>query len=53
MKNVALDLKNEEEPVTLSNEPSKPLVSLASSSRKGNSGSSRTFECIKVRLKRA
>ena len=29
VKNVALDLKNEEEPVTLSNEPSKPLVSLA------------------------
>jgi elongation factor G len=29
VQNVALDLKNEEEPITLSNESNKPLVALA------------------------
>jgi elongation factor G len=38
VKNVALDLKNEEEPITLSNDPSKPLVSLAFKLEEGKFG---------------
>jgi elongation factor G len=38
VQNVALDLKNEEAPVVLSNDPSKPLVSLAFKLEEGKFG---------------